>query len=289
MDRRTAREALRLLEGHEPFVRATVIRTVGSVPAKRGATMIVRADGSTLGTVGGAALEERVKGLAREALERAEGDLSHFDLQAWREGGLPSLCGGSVDIAIEYVAARPNLLLWGGGHVAAAVAQLLPGLEYDHSVADDRAEWVTAARFPQADRREVVAPADLWRVFEPRTFTHLYVLGYDAGKDGEVLRHAVEEFPGYVGLISSRSKRAHLWDRLRREGVSEAQLARIHAPIGLAIGAETPAEIAVSVVAEIIRARHPSRAPPRARVPAESSASPAAPRGVRAARPPKGS
>lgn len=285
MDRRTAREALRLLERHEPFVRATVVRAEGSVPAKLGSAMIVRADGSTLGTVGGAALEERVRAMARTALERAQGDLAHFDLQAWRAGGLPSLCGGSVDIAIEYVPARPNLLLWGGGHVAAALAQLLPGLEYDYSVADDRAEWVSAERFPQADRREVVAPGEIWRVFDARSFTHLYVLGYDAMKDGEVLRHAVEEFPGYVGLIASRSKRLHLWDRLRREGVTEAQLERIHAPIGLAIGAETPAEIAVSVVAEVIRSRHPARVaaaspvPERLRRSARRPAAPATPKG----------
>ena len=122
MNRRTAREAVRLLEHHQPFVRATVVRATGSVPGKLGASMIVRSDGTTLGTVGGAALEEEVKRLAGVALERHAGDLVHFDLASWKKGGLPSLCGGSVDIALEYVAARPNLLLWGGGHVAEAVA-----------------------------------------------------------------------------------------------------------------------------------------------------------------------
>ncbi len=261
MDRRLTREALRLLDAHEPFVRATVVRTAGSVPGKRGASMLVRADGSAVGTVGGAALEERVKALAREALGRRAGDLVHFDLQAWRTGGLPSLCGGSVDVALEYVPARPNLLLWGGGHVAHAIATLLPSLEYDYSVADDRAEWVARERFPDADRREVVAPRELWRRFEPGTFTHLYVLGYDAEKDQAVLEEAVSSFPGYVGLIASRSKRLHLWDRLRRAGVSEENLARIHAPIGLAIGAESPAEIAVSVVAEVIAGLHATARP----------------------------
>ena len=158
MNRKLAREAMRLLDAHQPFVRATIVRAVGSVPGKMGTSMIVRSDGSTLGTVGGAALEERIKELAREALEGAHGSLHHFDLQRWKEGGLPSLCGGSVDVALEYVVARPNLLLWGGGHVAEALAKLLPTLEYDYSVADDRPEWVTADRFPDADRREGRCP-----------------------------------------------------------------------------------------------------------------------------------
>jgi xanthine/CO dehydrogenase XdhC/CoxF family maturation factor len=97
MDRRQTREALRLLESHQPFVRASVVKTTGSVPGKLGASMIVRADGSTMGTVGGAALEEEVKALAHGVFESRVGDLHHFDLQAWTPGGLPSLCGGSVE------------------------------------------------------------------------------------------------------------------------------------------------------------------------------------------------
>jgi xanthine dehydrogenase accessory factor len=258
MDRRLTREALRLLDRHEPFVRATVVRTVGSVPGKTGSAMIVRADGSTVGTVGGAQLEEEVKTLARAAFDRKEGDLHHFDLQAWKPGGLPSLCGGSVDIAIEYVGARPNLLLWGGGHVAQALAQILPTLEFDYSIADDRPEWVALERFPTAERREVVAPGRLFEVFDPASFTHLYLLGYDAMKDLEVLALAVERFPNTIGLIASASKREHMFAKLRERGVSREALARVRSPVGLPIGAQSPPEIAVSIVAEIVRELHPS-------------------------------
>jgi xanthine dehydrogenase accessory factor len=247
---------------HEPFVRATVVRSVGSVPGKTGSCMIVRRDGSTLGTVGGAALEERVKELSVAAIDSHVGDLHHFELQKWTEGGLPSLCGGSVDIAIEYVPAQPNLLLWGGGHVAAAIASLLPTLEIDYSVADDRPDWVGADRFPAADRRQVVTSERVWEVFDPGTFTHLYLLGYDAMKDAEVLRRSLEVFPNFIGFISSASKRAHTFHALRARGATETALSRVHAPIGLAIGAQTPAEIAISVVAELIQLSHPVRAPP---------------------------
>lgn len=266
MDRKTAREALRLLESHRPFVRAVVVRAVGSVPGKLGASMIVRDDGSCLGTVGGAALEEEVKRLAARALERHAGDLAHFDLASWKPGGLPSLCGGSVDVAVEYVAPRPNVLLWGGGHVAEAVARLLSPLEIDHSVADDRPDYVGRERFPEALRREAVAPSELFERFDPREFTHLLVLGYDAGKDTEVLLHAVGRFPNTIGLIASAPKREHMYARLRGAGVAREALARIRSPVGLSIGAESPAEIAVSIVAEIVRDLHPPAgvAPPAA-------------------------
>jgi xanthine dehydrogenase accessory factor len=220
--------------------------------------MIVRSDGSTVGTVGGAALEEQVKALAQTLFTTQAGDLHHFDLRAWAEGGLPSLCGGSVDIALEFVPARPNLLLWGGGHVAHALATLLPTLEYDYSVADDRPDWVGAERFPTAERREVVAPDRLWEAFEPDSFTHLYLLGYDALKDLEVLARSIERFPNAIGVIASASKREHMFAKLRERGFSREALARVRSPVGISIGAETPAEIAVSIVGEIVAERHPT-------------------------------
>jgi xanthine dehydrogenase accessory factor len=258
-DRKIAREALRLLEERRPFVRATVVRAAGSVPGKVGASMIIREDGTILGTVGGAALEEKVKELAAEALVQQRGDLHHFDLQRWREGGLPSLCGGSVDIAVEYIGAAPHLLIWGGGHVSQALAQLLPGLEYDYTIADDRPEWITTERFPAALERLLVSPAALWDRAVPASFSHLFVLGYDASKDLEVVAVSLLRFRGHIGLIASESKREHMFADLRHRGVTEEALGRIHSPIGLPIGAQSPAEIAVSVVAEMVRDRNAGR------------------------------
>ncbi|HKS59171.1 MAG TPA: XdhC/CoxI family protein [Thermoplasmata archaeon] len=260
MDRRQAREALRLMEHHLPFVRATVVKTVGSVPGKLGASMLFRPDGSTLGTVGGAALEEKIREHAAHAFERRAGDLFEFDLQAWKTGGLPSLCGGSVSIAVEYVPARPHLLLWGGGHVAKAIADILPTLEYDYTVADDRPEWASTERFPQAERTVIAAPELLFESIEPEVYTHLFLLGYDAHKDLEVLARALERFPNAIGLIASASKREHMFAELRRRGVAETSLQRVQSPIGLSIGAQSPAEIAVAVVAQLIQSQHPGDA-----------------------------
>lgn len=266
MDRRLTREALRLLEAHQPFARATVVRTAGSVPGKLGASMLMRADGSFLGTVGGAELEERAKAACRTALEARRGDLVHFDLQLWKPGGLRSLCGGTVDIAIEYTPARPNVLLWGGGHVSLAIAGILPSLEYDYSVADDRLDWVGIDRFPTADRREVVTAEEVWNVFEPTEFTHLYLLGYDAMKDLELLARSIDRFPGRIGLMASASKREHMFHALRARGVTRTAIARIRSPVGVAIGAESPAEIALSVAAELVQEMHPTQLHPSRRL-----------------------
>jgi xanthine dehydrogenase accessory factor len=256
------------MELHQPFVRSTVVATVGSVPGKLGASILMRADGSTMGTVGGAALEERVKDLARVALVTHTGGLHHFDLRKWQEGGLPSLCGGEVDISVEYVAARPRVLLWGGGHVSEAVGKILPTVEYDYAVADDRPEWVGADRFPDAERREVVEAKRLFSAIDPSPFTHLYILGYDAGKDTDVLELACRSFDGKVGLIASAAKRTHMFAELRSRGVEEAALARVRSPVGVAIGARSPAEIAVSIVAEFVRDANEG---PRHKNPGDSS------------------
>lgn len=265
MDRRLTREALRLMEAHEPFAWASVVRTAGSVPGKLGAAMIVRADGTSLGTVGGAELEERVKDACRRAFDERRGDLLHFDLQAWKPGGLRSLCGGTVDVAVEYVPARPNLLLWGGGHVSFAIAAILPGLDYDYCVADDRPDWVGVDRFPEAVRREVVSPRRVWDVFDPASITHLYLLGYDAMKDLELLADSIERFPGQIGLMASASKREHMFHELRERGVSRTAIGRIRSPVGIEIGAESPSEIALSIASGLVRELHPARPSSRRR------------------------
>ena len=258
MDRRILVEALRLSDQHLPYVLVHVVEAQGSVPGKKGASLIYREDGTTMGTVGGAQLEERAKLLAREALGRHAGGLHHFELRAWRAGGLSSLCGGSVDLAVTYVDPRPNLLLWGGGHVAQALARQVRLLDFDFSVADDRPEYLGPQVFPGARHRILCSPQDLPSriAASGERFSHVYLLGYDAAKDQEVAFGLLPNFPGAVGLVASRTKAELTRRALKKRGLSEELLARLRTPIGLPLGGVTPEEIALSVAAEIVQERH---------------------------------
>ncbi len=216
----TNRSSARRSSGRRARSRASRERRCWSAPTAR-----------FVGTVGGAALEERVKELAQRALHDRAGDLHHFDLQAWKPGGLPSLCGGAVDIAIEYVPARPNLLLWGGGHVAHALASILPTLEYDYSVADDRPEWVGSigSRAPSAEKWS--RPTSSGTSFDA---VHVHAslparLRREEGPRG-ALSTAVTQFPNRIGLIASAAKREHMYATLRERGVSREAIARIRSP-----------------------------------------------------------
>ena len=239
------------------FVVAAVVEAVGSVPGKLGARLVLTTDGRQLGTVGGAGLEEKVKGLARAALASGRGGLHRFDLARQKAGGLDSICGGSVSIFIEVMKPRPHLILFGGGHVALAVARLCDVLEYRYSVVDDRPEFSSRERFPYAAETVTGHAADFFtdaRDLAP--YTHLYILGYSHHVDEETLAIALAlpRFAGPIGLIGSRLKRTDLGARVAARGVDpEAFAARVACPIGLPIGGETPGEIAVAILGEVIR------------------------------------
>lgn len=258
-DRRILKEALRLTDAHEAFVLASVVASEGSVPGKVGASLIARIDGTFVGTVGGAGLEERVKALSSEALLRRQGGLHHFDLMGWKPGGLESRCGGSVDVAIQYISPTPNILIWGGGHVAEALARQLEILSYDHVIADDRVAFVGPDKFPAAHGRWIVPPDGLAAkvASSKERFTHAYLLGYDAKKDEEAAAALLRQGLPTVGLIASRTKRELTLRGLRARGLSEEELTRLRSPVGIPIGAESPAEIAVSIIAEIVADLHP--------------------------------
>ncbi len=253
MNRNVLAEMLRLIDAGRVFAVATVAVAKGSVPAKAGSTMIVLPDGSQVGTVGGAGLEEKVKARALECLSTGRGGIFPFDLLHSRPGGLDSLCGGSVQIMIEPVGRRPHLLICGGGHVGLAVARAAVPLDYGYSVLDDRAAYCSRERFPEAAGLHHARPEEFFSTADLSPYTHLLILGYSHKNDSVVLLEAVRRFGGFIGLICSKTKRVEMFARLREHGISEEQLARVEAPVGLPIGGESPAEIAVSILGSVIR------------------------------------
>lgn len=243
---------LSLTERRQPFAVCTVVQADGSVPGKVGATMIVLPSGQAKGTVGGAGLEEKTKKLALEALRTGQSGLHHFDLANWKSGGLNSVCGGSVDIAIQVHRPVPHLLVYGGGHCGKALADIAAVLDWDVTVVDARPEFANSERFPHAVATHATDPASWTRTASLSDYSHAYLLGHSHETDTNTLAALVPRFSGFIGVIGSEAKRRSMFDRVRKQGVEPALLERVVCPIGVDIDAETPEEIAVAVAGELI-------------------------------------
>jgi len=244
---------LELIAEGKAFAVATVAEAKGSVPGKQGVKMILLPDGTQYGTVGGAGLEEKVKGLCRKALEARRGGLAKFDLMYYKEGALDSLCGGSVQILVEYMAPVPHVLIAGGGHCGLEVAKLCDQLGYFYSVLDDRAEYCSKERFSGARRNLHATPEKFFAEEDLGPYSHVVLVGWSHKIDTELLFNLVQKFPRWIGAIASKTKKLEMFRRLKARGIPEEALERIVAPLGLPIGAETPAEIAVSILGQIIQ------------------------------------
>jgi len=251
--RASLRKMQELMDRHVPFAVATVVKQTGSVPGKLGTKMIVDASGSTSGTVGGGSMEEKVRQLCAEAIRERRGDVFQFVMAHWEKGGEDAACGGTVHVAIEYVHPSPHLLLAGGGHVAKCIADVCDTQGFAYSIVDDRPEYVSRERFPKAEKLFESGP-EFFSDAGLSAYTHVYIIGYSHQKEIEVVERILASYDGSVGLIGSRSKKERLQVALEGK-VPATRLARVHSPIGLDIGAETPEEIAVAVIAEIIHTR----------------------------------
>ena len=258
-----------LIEQGEDFVIAKVVDTSGSTPRKKGAVLMMKKDGVTIGTVGGGLLEAETEKLCRKTFETKEkSHVYEFTLDEKQKGALDMGCGGDATVQIDYIDAEnpgdfvkefklaSTAYIFGGGHVAYALEPVLRHVDFRTVVIDDREEYANPERYPHADRTIAVENFD--NAFDDiETDDDSYIIIVTRGHRGDlqVLREALKRDFAYLGMIGSRRKNELLFDTLRREGVPESKLAEAHAPIGLKIGSETPEEIAVSIVAEIIQVR----------------------------------
>lgn len=258
-----------LIEKGEDFVIAKVVDTKGSAPRKKGAVMLMRKDGSTVGTVGGGLLEAETEKLCLKTFETKEkSSIYEFTLDEKQQGALDMGCGGDAVIQIDYISAddpgdfieefklKSTAYIFGGGHVAYALEPVLRHVDFRTVVIDDREEYANPQRYPHAERTVVVSDFDhAFDDIEADEDSYIIIVTRGHRGDLQVLRQALRRPLAYLGMIGSRRKNRLLYDALRKEGVTEEQIAQVHSPIGLDIGAETPEEIAVSIVAEIIRER----------------------------------
>jgi xanthine dehydrogenase accessory factor len=239
----------------EPVALVTIVRARGSTPQRTGAKMLVFADGRTVGTIGGGCYENDAFWKAREALATGRSSLQHYELNDdfAQENGL--VCGGQMDVHIDPLEPTPHLYIVGAGHVGWHLGRLATDADFRVHVVDDREKFANTDRFPTA--QEVVAePIPEWvhRADLPAT-AYVVVVTRGHTHDLDAMRALAARDLKYLGLIGSRAKVRRIYDRLIQEGMPSECLDRVHAPIGLDIGAVSPAEIAVSIMAELIAVR----------------------------------
>lgn len=233
---------------------ATVIRVRGSVPRHVGSKMLVFPDGHIEGTVGGGEMEARVIREALEALARGEPRILQYTLSSPQEGD-PGVCGGEVEVFVEPLRSRPTLVVVGGGHVGRAVAHLAHWLGFRVIVSDDRPEFATAEAVPEAEGYIPCPLAELPQRLAIDDQTYLVLVTRGVAVDAAGLPALLETSAAYVGVIGSRRRWETTVQQLREMGLSETKIGRITSPIGLELQAETPEEIAVSILAQIILLR----------------------------------
>jgi xanthine dehydrogenase accessory factor len=234
---------------------ATIINVRGSIPSFQSAKMLVRDDGSILGTIGGGCVEAEVWQAAREVMEQERPQTLTFNLNHDPKYDTGLVCGGTLEVFVEPILPPASLYIFGAGHVAVNLykAALLAG--FDVTVADDRERYANRERFPEA--REVYAE-DFEKVCQrlsPRENDYLVIVTRGHRDDLRVLRWAVETPSRYLGMIGSERKWITIAEELEQEGIAREKLERIHSPVGLDIGAITPEEIAIAIVAQMIAVR----------------------------------
>jgi len=231
---------------------AVIVNATGSIPSYETAKMLVREDGSIVGTVGGGAGEGAVIREARDAMAAGRPRMISFDLHENPRMDLGMVCGGSLDVFIEVIRPAPVAYLFGAGHVGRLTAQAAKLARIQVEVIDDRPEFANKERFPDARAIHAGETEATLAALKPASHSLIFIATRGHALDARALRWAVDTPAAYIGMIGSRRKVQFVYGRLKQDGVSDEQFARVHAPVGLDIGAVTPEEIAISVVAEMV-------------------------------------
>jgi xanthine dehydrogenase accessory factor len=239
-----------LAEGRKVCL-ATVVAREGSAPREVGAKMAIRDDGATVGSVGGGGLEQEIVARAGRALEDGRAVVVDFDLSG-KAVALDALCGGRVSVLIEPLGEVRRLLIFGAGHVGRAVARLAAGVGFAVTLVDDREEYLGREGLPEGVAAVSASPGEAAKLqVDPAAFAVVATRGHSLDKHW--LRALAAACPRYVGMLGSREKARAVKGELEAEGISKAYLDAVRTPVGLAIDAETPEEIAVSIVGELIQ------------------------------------
>jgi xanthine dehydrogenase accessory factor len=242
---------------------ATIVNVRGSIPSFQSAKMLVRDDGSIAGTIGGGCVEAEVWQAAREVMTTEKPRSLTFDLNQDPKYDTGLVCGGTLEIFVEPVLPPPLLYLFGAGHVSLELFKAARNAGFDVIVADDREVYANAERFPGARQIAACDFNDAMAELAPNESSYIVIATRGHRDDMRILRWAVQTPARYIGMIGSRRKAITVFRELMAEGLRPGLFDRVYSPVGLDIGAITPEEIAVSIVAELIGIRrHAERALP---------------------------
>ncbi len=238
------------LDAERLVATATVMAVPEGSEVEVGAKLVILPDGETTGTLGAAALESAIVAEAIRAQYREESVRRTYD------GSLVGADEGQFDVFIEVYAPSPHLVLFGGDHIAIPLTNYAKELGFRVTVVDARSRFANRERFPNADDILIAWPDKAFAQLIIDQSTYIAILSHDPKLDEPATRGALRTSARYIGAIGARKTHADRRERLAREGFSEAQIDRIHGPIGLDLGGKTPAEIALSIIAEIIATRY---------------------------------
>ena len=247
-------EIVRMRRAGQRGALATIVHTNGSIPSFESSRMLVREDGSTQGTIGGGCVEADVWAAAKEVMQKEAPRklVFHLNNEATFDNGL--ICGGTVEVFVEPILPQPVVVLFGGGHVSTAVAKAAHAAGFGVMVVDDREAFANAQRFPMA--QEIYTGYDeAFEKLQPNASTYLVIVTRGHKEDMRVLAWAVRTQARYLGMIGSKRKVLSVYKALEKEGFRMGEFDRVYAPMGLEIGALSPEEIALSIVAELVAVR----------------------------------
>lgn len=245
-------EIVRLKKEGRGSAVATIVQCTGSSPQKEGAKMLVRDDGSIVGTLGGGCLEAEVIQASLMAIHDGAPLSIPFTLNE-KEGGL--LCGGKVTVFIEPVIPNPRLIILGAGHVGKALTKAARFAGFQVTITDNRAEHANRESVPEAQDIIVSEFGDVFSKVIADRNTAIVIATRGHNFDLAALTAALRTDACYIGLLGSRRKKAVLFSMLLKDGFSKEDVERVHIPVGLPIGSVTPEEIAISIIAQIIQQR----------------------------------
>jgi xanthine dehydrogenase accessory factor len=249
-------QALSEIEANnESAVLCTVVKSEGSTPRHVGSKMLVYPDGNFIGTVGGGGLENSVMDEARKALADGQPRYLHYNMSDPSRGDV-GVCGGQVEVFVEPILPAPMVIVIGAGHVGKAVAHLAKWLGFRVAVSDDRVEFCTPETIPEADAYYPVPMEKLTEHVKVTRQTYLVLTTRGSNVDALGLGPLLETEAGYIGVIGSKRRWTETVKALKEQGVPAEKIANVHSPIGLELQAETPEEIAVSILAEILMIRN---------------------------------